>query len=60
MLFWTQWNFPAKRNEWTDQVKKDLEEFQFSKDLETVRKISINQFKTQVKKKAKEVAFSHF
>ena len=59
-FFWTQWNFPAKRNEWTDQVKKDLEEFQFSKDLETLKKISISQFKTQVKKKAKEVAFFSF
>ena len=59
-FFLAQWQFPANKNEWTTQVKSDLEEFGFPVDLEKLRAISINSFKSQVKKKAKEVAFYIF
>ena len=59
-FFWTQWNFPTKRNEWTEQVKMNLEEFGLSADLDILKAISINQFKNKVKKTTKEVAFFYF
>ena len=59
-FFLAQWQFPANKNEWTTQVKSDLEEFGFPVDLDKLKAISINSFKSQVKKKAKEVAFYMF
>ena len=59
-FFMAQWKYPAKRNEWTEQVQCDLNDFGLSVDLDILRKISINSFKTQVKKKAKQYAFYTF
>ena len=59
-FFMAQWKYPAKRNEWTEQVQCDLNDFDLSVDLDILRKISINSFKTQVKKKAKQYAFYTF
>ena len=59
-VFDTQWKYPSARNEWTEQIKKDLIEFGFGTDLSNLRKISVNSFKNQVKRKSKEVAFYTF
>ena len=59
-VFDTQWKYPSARNEWTEQTKKDLIEFGFGTDLSELRKISVNSFKNQVKRKSKEVAFYTF
>ena len=55
-FFLAQWKYPTLRNEWTEQVKKDLLEFDLPIDLEELAKMSINSFKNKVRKKAKEVA----
>ena len=59
-VFDTQWKYPSARNEWTEQTKQDLIEFGFGTDLSELRKISVNSFKNQVKRKSKEVAFYTF
>ena len=56
-VFITQWKYPATKNEWTEQVNIDLNDFCFSGDLSEVRTVSANSFKNCVKKKAKEYAF---
>ena len=59
-FFMAQWTYPARKNEWTEQVKSDLNDFGLSLDLDILKNISINSFKSQVKKKAKEYAFYTF
>ena len=59
-FFITQWKYPAARNEWTEQVKRDLNDFGLSANLEEMKKISSYSFKNQVKIKAREFAFLSF
>ena len=59
-FFITQWRYPAPKNEWTEQVKEDLTDFGFPVDLEYLEGKSVNWFKHEVKKKAKEFAFFSF
>ena len=58
-FFITQWNHPAARNEWTEKVKLDLEEFGISDDLDLVKGTSEYKFKKMVRKKAREVALEN-
>ena len=46
----------AAKNEWTEQVKKDLLEFDIKGDIEWIKSKSKSSFKTLVKQKTKEVA----
>ena len=55
-FFYSQWKYPASRNEWTEQVKKDMEEFKIEGDIEWIKSKTKSSFKTFVKQKAKEVA----
>ena len=59
-FFRMQWKYPAPKNEWTEQVKADLSDFGFPVDLEYLEGKSVNWFKNEVKKKAKEFAFFSF
>ena len=54
-FFSAQWKYPVK-NDWTEQVKLDLEEFEISSNLEWIRSKSKLVFKKLVRSKAKEVA----
>ena len=38
---------PCRKNEWTEQVKVDLEDFGLPLDLEETGKKSVNSFKTE-------------
>ena len=58
--FITQWKYPAIRNEWTEQVKIDLEDFGLPVDLEFLAGKSVNAFKLDIKRRAKEYAFFAF
>ena len=51
--FITQWKYPAIRNEWTEQVKIDLEDFGLPVDLEFLAGKSVNAFKLDMKRRAK-------
>ena len=51
-----QWKFPAKKNEWTEQVKADLLEFGFDDELNWIKKKSKSSFKILVKNQMREVA----
>ena len=55
-FFYTQWKYPAAKNEWTEQDKKDLLEFDIKCDIEWIKSKSKSSFKTLVKLKTKEVA----
>ena len=59
-FFMAQWNFPATRGEWTEQVKSDLASFDIPEDLQLIEIKSKNSFKNLVKRKAKEFAFGKF
>ena len=52
--FITQWKYPAIRNEWTEQVKIDLEDFGLPVYLEFFAGKSVNAFKLDIKRRAKE------
>ena len=54
-FFTTQWHNPSK-GDWTEQVRKDLEEFGIQSNLEHIKSKSKETFKKIVKVKAKEVA----
>ena len=54
-FFSAQWKYPVK-NDWTEQVKLDLEEFEISSNLEWIRSKSKLAFKKLVRSKDKEVA----
>ena len=53
-FFMAQWNHPARKNEWTVQVKADLEEFGLDDDLPWIMSKSKPVFKNLVKKQARE------
>ena len=55
-FFVTQWNYPSDKNEWTDQVRLDLEEFGFSAELTWIKIKSKSSFKKLVKTHARELA----
>ena len=57
-VFTVQWHFPCQ-GDWTLQVKKDLEDFEMSGNLEDLCKISKESYKRLVKKRAKEFTFSY-
>ena len=44
-----QWNHPASRKEWTEQVRQDLEEFEIEEDLNWLKNKSEFSFKKIVK-----------
>ena len=54
-LFITHWNNPNKA-EWSEQVKKDLEDFGIKRSLEYIKTKSGEAFKSVVKEKAKVYA----
>ena len=56
-FFYTQWKYPAGRNEWTEQVKMDLREFGLEEDLEWIKAKSKLSFKNMMKNVTREVAF---
>ena len=56
-FFMAQWNFPANKDEWTEQVRKDLEEFKMEEELEWIGSRSKLTFKNIVKIQARELAF---
>ena len=58
-FFKVQWDRPAK-GDWTTQVKKDLEDFDIPGCLEYLEGISVNSFKSLVKKKSVEYALEKF
>ena len=58
-FFKAQWKYPAM-NDWTAQVKIDLEDFGIKIDLDYITSRSTNTFKQLVKIKAKQFAFSNF
>jgi hypothetical protein len=56
-FFSTQWKYPTNKQDWTEQVKMDLEEFKIPVDLDFIKAKSTNSFKTLVKIKAREHSF---
>ena len=58
-FFKTQLSFPVK-DDWTEQVKMDLEDFQIGNNLDWIKSKSKNSFKRLVKKRAKEYALKLF
>ena len=55
-FFHTQWNYPGKKNEWTEQVRVDLHELGIKEDLDWIKKKSKQSFKSLVKKQIRELA----
>ena len=55
-FFVTQWMNPT-RGDWTETVRKDLEEFGIQEDIEFLKSKSKGIFKRLLKKKAREIAF---
>ena len=55
-FFLTQWNFPTI-NDWTEQARKDLDDFGIKQDLNQIISKSKYSFKENVKIKAREFAF---
>ena len=58
-FFRVQWKYPTSQD-WTEQVKSDLEEFNIPIDLEFIKSKSEYSFKNLVKVKAREYAFDKF
>ena len=58
-FFIAQWKYPCKQD-WTEQVKEDLNDFNIPSDLEFLKSKSKSSFKKLVKKKAKEFAFKSY
>ena len=56
-FFLIQWKYPTNKQEWTEQVKTDLLDFQIPVDIEFIQTKSKNSFKNLVKIKAKEYCF---
>ena len=54
-FFMAQWSHPAAKNEWTEQVRKDLVEFDIPEDLVWIKSKSEHIFKKLVKNKAQEL-----
>ena len=38
-VFYTKWKYPSAWNEWTEQLQKDLSEFDFGTDFLLLRKL---------------------
>ena len=57
-VFKAQWSYPARRGEWTEQVKIDMKEFGMVPDLEQIRSKSNFSFKALVKKQTKQLALT--
>ena len=55
-FFNTQWEFPAKKNEWTVQVKKDLDELGLGDELIWIKKQSKFAFKKLVKNQTRKLS----
>ena len=58
-FFMAQWKHPARRNEWTEQTKTDLEEFGIDVDLHWITSKSKLVFKKIVKTQARELALQN-
>jgi hypothetical protein len=58
-FFKTQYSFPVK-DDWTEQVKQDLEDFELSSDLGWIKSHSKNKFKKLVKKHGRVYAHNQF
>ena len=58
-FFKAQWDRPG-RGDWTSQVKGDLIDLDIPESLEYLEEMSINKFKTMVKKKTKQYALDKF
>ena len=56
-FFMAQWNYPAGRNEWTEQARLDKEEFGIELSLEEIKVKSKLAFKNFVKRQTREVAY---
>ena len=55
-FFKAQWNFPAKKNDWTEQARADLIELGLDEELSWFEKKSKQSFKKLVKEQVKELA----
>ena len=55
-----QWRHSSIKQDWTQQVKSDLEDFSISNDLQWIKSKSSGWFKNLVKRKVKEFAFFEF
>ena len=55
-FFTTPWNFPAKRNEWTEQVQVDLQERGLVEDLIWIKNKTKFPLKNMVKQQIRELA----
>ena len=58
-FFQAQFKFPVK-DDWTKQVRLDLQDFCIQEDLDWIRSKSVDSFKRLVKKKAKHYALEEF
>ena len=56
-FFNTQWQYEVK-NDWTTDVKKNLDEFGITKDFDYFREKSKESFLSLVRKKAREFEFN--
>ena len=56
-FFYAQWNHPAKKNEWTERVREDLEVLGIEENLENIKKMSKYKFKNLVKKRVLNKTF---
>ena len=56
-IFSVQWNQPTK-NDWTNLVKQDLQDFKIEMNLSNIKKKSAFTFKNLVRKKANEFEFN--
>ena len=52
-FFTTQYKYPTKKD-WTETLKKDLQDFGINEDFQTIKKTPKNKFKKFVKIKARE------
>ena len=57
-FFINQWNYPAK-NDWVNQVREDLVDFNLDLSLTQLRKMSKNLLKKTVKGKLKEYSLNY-
>ena len=55
-FFLAQWKYPTT-NDWTEQVRKDMDDFGFGNSLALIESKSKHSFKKLIKSKAKEFAF---
>ena len=58
IFFAAQWVYPCQ-NDWTIQVREDLEEFGMSEDMKFLKEKSVYQIKRIVKAKMKENALNY-